>query len=137
MNRQKFCELMAGAKESSGVTTSQISFEMKMLLPTLRRFEKGEHNFNMKKTVEYLHTIKSQIVISNTDKCFYVKTYDDMVDCLIKLRTNRFSQRQLAEQIGSAYLTIANIERKATVMSIDTFLKIAEALEVDIKIDKI
>ena len=49
MDRKEFCVLMAKAKQESGRGTSDISFDMKMLLPTLRRFEKGEHNFNLKK----------------------------------------------------------------------------------------
>lgn len=48
MDRKEFCVLMAKAKQESGRGTSDISFDMKMLLPTLRRFEKGEHNFNLK-----------------------------------------------------------------------------------------
>ena len=42
MDRKEFCVLMAKAKQESGRGTSDISFDMKMLLPTLRRFEKGE-----------------------------------------------------------------------------------------------
>lgn len=34
-----------------------------MLLPALRRFEKGEHNFNMKRVLEYMLTINSCIYL--------------------------------------------------------------------------
>ena len=63
MDRKEFCVLMAKAKQESGRGTSDISFDMKMLLPTLRRFEKGEHNFNLKKVMEYLQVINAHIQI--------------------------------------------------------------------------
>lgn len=40
MNRLEFCDLMVKAKERSGARISDISFQMHMLLPTLRRLEK-------------------------------------------------------------------------------------------------
>ena len=54
MNRQEFHQLMANAKQESGISTSAISFELKMLLPTLRRFEKGTNNSNMKKIFDLI-----------------------------------------------------------------------------------
>ena len=36
----EFCNMMTDAKKNSDKTTSEITFAMKMLLPTLRRFEK-------------------------------------------------------------------------------------------------
>lgn len=131
MNRQEFHQLMANAKQKSGISTSVISFELKMLLPTLRRFEKGTNNSNMKKIFDYLRAIGFYLLLNNTEK---LRNYDELVDWLVTFRANKYSQRQLAEKIGVAYLTIANIERKATVMSLDTFLKIAEIEEVEIKI---
>lgn len=131
MNRQEFHQLMANAKQESGISTSAISFELKMLLPTLRRFEKGINNSNMKKIFDYLRVIDSCLLLNNTKK---LHNYDELVDWLVTFRTNKYSQRQLADKIGVAYLTIANIERKATVMSLDTFLKITEIGDVEIKI---
>ena len=131
MNRKEFHQLLVNAKQESGISTSSISFELKMLLPTLRRFEKGTNNSNMKKIFDYLRVINFYLLLNNTKK---LHNYDELVDWLVMFRKNKYSQRQLAEKIGVAYLTIANIERKATVMSLDTFLKIADIGEVDIKI---
>lgn len=137
MNRLDFCALMAHAKQESGKTTSDISFSMKMLLPTLRRFEKGEHNFNLKKVMEYLSVLCMRMVlVSDTRSCQCV-SYDEIVAWMKNARQGIVSQRQLAEQIGCAYLTIANIERGATAVSVDTFLKIIDALGYTIKIEKI
>ena len=67
MDRKEFCVLMAKAKQESGRGTSDISFDMKMLLPTLRRFEKGEHNFNLKKVMEYLLRIKYSLSLKKME----------------------------------------------------------------------
>ena len=44
-------------------------------------------------------------------------------------------QRALAKEIECAPLTIANIERKETIISIDTFLKIVDVLGCTINIE--
>ena len=46
------------------------------------------------------------------------------------------SQRALAEKTGCSHLTIANIERKTTTISIDTLLKTVAVLGYTIKIEK-
>lgn len=131
MDRKEFLNLMVAAKELSGKSTNTVSFDLRMQWSTLRRFEKGTNNSNMKKIFDYLRVIGFCLFLNNTEK---LRNYDELVDWLVAFRTNKYSQRQLAEKIGVAYLTIANIERKATVMSLDTFLKIAEIGDVEIKI---
>lgn len=136
MDRLEFCNILAVAKENSGKTTSEISFAMKMLLPTLRRFEKGEHNFNVKKVMEYLNVINNQLVLisaTNKDVC---RTYDEIVLWIKNTREGEFSQRKLAEAIQSSHITIANIERQISIISIDVFLKIVQVLGYEIKIEK-
>lgn len=137
MNRADFCILMSQAKQEAGVSTSELSFAMKMLLPTLRRFEKGTHNFNLKKALEYLSVINYGLLLESEQKKVLITCYDELIAWMIEARQNIFSQRQLAEKIGAAHLTIANIERKATTVSIDTFLKIVDVLGYVIKIEKI
>lgn len=131
MDRKTFFDLMVAAKEASGKSTNTVSFDLRMQWSTLRRFEKGTNNSNMKKIFDYLRVIDSCLLLNNTKK---LHNYDELVDWLVTFRTNKYSQRQLADKIGVAYLTIANIERKATVMSLDTFLKITEIGDVEIKI---
>lgn len=130
MNRLEFCDLMVKAKERSGVRISDISFQMHMLLPTLRRLEKGQHNFNMKKCIEYLDVIKSKITLGSQE----IHTYDELVETIVNIRTKSYSQRSLAEKIGMSYVSIAHVERHKAVMSVDMFLLIAQALELEINI---
>ena len=132
MDRKEFCVLMAKAKQESGRGTSDISFDMKMLLPTLRRFEKGEHNFNLKKIMEYLQVINAHIQIDKN----IIADYENLLAWLVDIRkTHSLSQRALAKEIECAPLTIANIERKETIISIDTFLKIVDVLGCTINIE--
>lgn len=133
MDRKEFLNLMVAAKELSGKSTNTVSFDLRMQWSTLRRFEKGTNNSNMKKIFDYLRVIGFCLFLNNTEK---LRNYDELVDWLVAFRTNKYSQRQLAEKIGVAYLTIANIERKATVMSLDTFLKIVDVLDCQISIQK-
>lgn len=134
MERQEFHNLMLAAKEASGKSTNTVSFDLRMQWSTLRRFEKGINNSNMKKVFEYLRVIDSCIVLNGSSK---FSDYNRLIDWLIEYRSKQYSQRQLATQINVVYLTIANIERKATVMSLDTFLKIAEELGISINIQNL
>lgn len=55
MNRTEFFNLLAAAKEKSGKSTNTVSFDLRMQWSTLRRFEKGGNNSNMKKIFGYMH----------------------------------------------------------------------------------
>jgi len=134
MNRQEFCLLMEQAKQKSGKTSSEISFSLKMLLPTLKRFEKGEHNFSLQKVMDYLCVLNADIILTLGSKKNRCKTYGQLVDWLVSARTGNFSQRQLAETTGISYVMIARIESKKSNLTIDIFLKIIEALGGQVKI---
>ena len=119
MDRKEFCVLMAKAKQESGRGTSDISFDMKMLLPTLRR-------------LEYLQVINAHIQIDKN----IIADYENLLAWLVDIRkTHSLSQRALAKEIECAPLTIANIERTETIISIDTFLKIVDVLGCTINIE--
>lgn len=137
MNRLEFCNMMTDAKKNSDKTTSEITFAMKMLLPTLRRFEKGEHNFSMKKVFEYLLIIQHKMVFVseiNTNTC---ATYENLILWIKEQREQQYSQRKLAEIIGVSHITIANIERQSSSLTIDMFLKMIEVFGYQLKIEKL
>ena len=137
MNRLEFCNMMAIAKNNSDKTTSEITFAMKMLLPTLRRFEKGDHNFNVKKVMEYLDVINHQLVLRSETKIDVCRTYDDVILWIKNTREGKYSQRKLAEVTQSSHNSITYIERQISTISIDMFLKIVQALGYQIKIEKL
>lgn len=64
------------------------------------------------------------------------KKASDLVTTLIVERKNKkISQRELAEMTGLKQSTIARIERDIVVPKLDTFIKIAIALNLDLNIE--
>lgn len=135
MNRKEFCEQMANAKNSSDITTTDLSFAIKMLLPTLRRFEKGEHNFKLDRAIQYLNILQSNISLTKGNTCLHIKSYEDVISFIKDSRKGKFTQRELAEEIGCKHPTVANIERGSNIVTIDNFLKIVDVLGYTLKIE--
>lgn len=134
MNRLDFCKLMEQAKIASGILASEISFSMKMLMPTLRRFEKGEHNFSLVKVMEYLQVLHAQLVIYNEKSTVVVTEYSQLIEWLVSARKNGYTQRKLAEAVGISYVMLARIESNKSSLSIDVYLKIIEVLGYSVNI---
>ena len=134
MNRLDFCKLLEQAKIASGIPASEISFSMKMLMPTLRRFEKGEHNFSLVKVMEYLQVLHAQLVIYNEKSTVVVTEYSQLIEWLVSARKNGYTQRKLAEAVGISYVMLARIESNKSSLSIDVYLKIIEVLGYSVNI---
>lgn len=134
MNRLDFCKLMEQAKIASGIPASEISFSMKMLMPTLRRFEKGEHNFSLVKVMEYLQVLHAQLIIYNEKSTVVVTEYSQLIEWLVSARKNGYTQRKLAEAVGISYVMLARIESNKSSLSIDVYLKIIEVLGYSVNI---
>lgn len=134
MNRLDFCKLMEQAKIASVIPASEISFSMKMLMPTLRRFEKGEHNFSLVKVMEYLQVLHAQLVIYNEQSTVVVTEYSQLIEWLVSARKNGYTQRKLAEAVGISYVMLARIESNKSSLSIDVYLKIIEVLGYSVNI---
>lgn len=140
MNRDGFCKLMAAVRSKSKITTTELSFQIKMLLPTLRRFEKGEHNFKLDRVIQYLSILGYQIILcsnNGVEETFKIAQYSDIPKFIKCARKDKYTQRELAINIGCTYATIANIERQSNIVSIDMFLKLVETLNYSVKIEKI
>ena len=134
MNRLDFCKLMEEAKIASGISASEISFSMKMLLATLRRFERGKHNFSLVKVMEYLKVIYAQLVIYNDQSSVTITEYNQLIDWVVSARKGRYSQQKLAEAIGFSRVMLARVESQKGVLTIDVLLKIINILGYNIKI---
>ena len=86
----------------------------------------------MKKIFDYLQVINAYIQIGKVS----IFNYENLLAWLIEARKiHSLSQRALAKEIECAPLTIANIERGETIISIDTFLKVVDALGYVINIE--
>jgi DNA-binding XRE family transcriptional regulator len=135
MNRAEFCQLMLDAKAKSGVGSSQLSFDLRVLPGSLRRLERGLHNFSMEKAVEYLNVI-GYVISLNGKYDIKLKSYD-MFPLWLPIAREKISQRKLAEKLDIRYATIANIETNKNYITVDNFLKIADTLDYEIKIEKL
>lgn len=137
MDRKKFFKLLEQAKISCGKTTTDISFDLRMQWSTLKRFENGTSNSNLKKVLDYLRAIGYKIVVTNDSNVYYISNYESLVNWIVYARKNIYSQRELADKINITPITIANVERKTNVISIDNFLKIVNALDWELNIESV
>lgn len=137
MDRKEFFKLLEQAKINCGKTTTDISFDLRMQWSTLKRFENGTSNSNLKKVLDYLRVIGYKIVVTNDSNVYYISNYESLVNWIVYARKNIYSQRELADKINITPITIANVERKTNVISIDNFLKIVDALDWELNIESV
>jgi DNA-binding XRE family transcriptional regulator len=126
---------MHNAKVESGVKSSQLSFQLQVLPASLRRLEKGTHNFSMEKAIEYLKAFG--YVITMVGKCGINLTTYDLFPLWVAKARGKMSQRVLAEKTGITYVTIANIESNKNYITVDYFLKIADTLGYEVHVTKL
>ena len=137
MDRLEFCNLMEKAKLSSGVTSTEISFAMKMLYPAFRRFEKGKHNFSMTKPLEYINALHAELVIYNDVISTSITEYSQLIEWLRSARKKNYTQKQLADNISISLDMLIRIESQRSNISVDIFLKIIDVLGYKINIQSI
>lgn len=134
MNRNEFCSLLLEAKQDSAIKLVDLCAKMQMLPTDIIRIEQGRHNFNMKMCLNYLSAIQHHIVLSNTTREKHITDYPALVQYMIEQRSGKYTQRSLATKAGVTNIAIANMERSKSIVSIDTFLLLASALDIQIKI---
>lgn len=83
----------------------------------------------------YIKALGAELYLQSESSEVLLNSSADFSSWLKDIRKGLYSQRSLAEQVGCAYLTIANIERGATVVRIDTLLKLIEIFGYTIKIE--
>jgi len=137
MNREKFCEMLYIAKQESGMSTSELSFSLKMLLPALRRFEKGTHNFSVARCIEYLTAIRHCLSLTGKDGSINFYQYDDLLAYIVEHRKQCGSLAKVAETIGISKQGLSNIEVKRSIMSIDILISLTNVFDVQIGITPI
>lgn len=131
MDRIEFCNMLVAAKERSGKSTNTVSFDLRMQWAVLRRFEKGVNNPSMNKVFDYLSVVNATLMLGT-------KSFTDtksLIAYLVKARTGKWTQRQLADVIGISYVMVARVESGKSNLTLDVFLKIAEVLGYTIKVE--
>ena len=134
MDRIEFCKLLNNAKLTSGQKMKDVCFALGLMPIGIYRLERGSHNFNVKKAIDYLGAVGYTIVLSNNNDDFIMCEYSLFVDWLKNARKDKFTQRSLAQKIGYTHVAIANVETFKSVISIDVFLQVIEALGYELKI---
>lgn len=139
MDRKVLCEIVKDIRQKSGVPMKTICATMDVMPTSVYRLESGTNNFNLKLLMNYLNAINARIVLSSANKSSVVfSDYEQFIDWLIQTRTQvSYTQRILAEKTGITHVTIANIESKKNVVTIDYFLKIIEVLNYELNIESI
>lgn len=139
MDRKSLCSIIKALRQESGIQIKTICIAMDALPSSIYRIEDGSHNFNLKLFLNYLKAINAQMVLSDSNNAnVIISDYEQFVDWLVQIRTNAsYTQRTLAEKTGITHVTIANIESKKNVVTIDYFFKIIETLGYVLKVEKI
>lgn len=138
MDRKLLCTIVKDIRQKSGVPMKTICAMMDVMPTSIYRLESGASNFNLKLLMNYLNAINAQIVLSSINsKSALISDYEQFINWLVQTRTQAsYTQRILAEKTGITYVTIANIESQKNIVTIDSFLKIIEALEYVLNIEK-
>lgn len=138
MDRKLLCTIVKDIRQKSGVPMKTICAMMDVMPTSIYRLESGASNFNLKLLMNYLNAINTQMVLSSANSTnMVISDYEQFVDWLVQARTQiSYTQRILAEKTGITYVTIANIESQKNIVTIDSFLKIIEALGYVLNIEK-
>jgi DNA-binding XRE family transcriptional regulator len=131
MTREEFCTRCRQLREEVTEVSLNEVWRRTGFQPTqTKRLERGVNNFNMNNAISYLTAIEVQLKLRDTvkNRSVRIKEYKNIIDWLTKNRKSEFTQRSLAEKIECSHITIANIESEKSVVSIDIFLRLVEAL---------
>ena len=130
MTRQEFSTILAEYRKEYGPTIKEICTHSNCLPTDVYRIEKGKHNYNMQKCLDYIKAIGACLELySGTAERKTITEYNQLVKCVVDMRVqSNHTQRSLAAAIGCFYATLGLFESYKTIITIDTLLKIGEAL---------
>lgn len=116
--------MLAAMRQKSNKKMTEICAVMGVLPTAIYRLEKNYNNFEIDKALAYIKVLDAELYLQGKNSEVLLNSSTDFSCWLKDIRKGLYSQRSLAEQVGCAYLTIANIERGATVVRIETLLKL-------------
>lgn len=133
MDRIEFSNKLVKARENAGCGKNEMCRRTGFTFVQLQRIEQAANSYNMSLPLKYLNAINYHICVSDNGQQYKITSNDDLVSFLVQLRTGRMTQRQLSEACGRSFVAIANLERKNSIASIDTFLSIVNALNLKVE----
>ena len=113
MTRQEFCDMLAAIRQKSNKKMTEICAVMGVLPTAIYRLEKNYNNFEIDKALAYIKALDAELYLQGKNTEVLLNSSTDFSSWLKDIRKGLYSQRSLAEKVGCAYLTIANIERGA------------------------
>lgn len=128
MNRNEFSSLLVECREANGIGKNELCRLAGFSFLQLQRLENARNDYNMRSVFQYLSIVKSSIILQKDDDLYCLNQYSQYPQWLFKTRSQVFSLRKLAKAVNCAYSAIANAEHEKTVIRIDLFLKIVDAL---------
>lgn len=135
MTREEFSEMLHQRRLSSGVSIKTLCFHLDCMGREIFRIEKGKNSYNLQKCIRYVDAIHGTMILEDFNKKRTKLTdYNALVNTVVELRKIKYSTRSLAQEIGCSYKSINNFECQRNIASIDTLLKIADAVGFTIKI---
>ena len=131
MNRLNFCSMLEKAREKSGKTTSEMSYDLRMPPQNIRRIERGLFNFRMDRCLNYLNYIGYYIYITNNVEDVAIEKYEDILEWFSENK-GKSSRPSIASDLGVDRSYIRLIENGQHKISVDLFLKLADMFSFDI-----
>lgn len=138
MTRQEFSQIISEYRKNNKQMIKDICFKLSCLPKDIYRIEKAIYSYNLQKCLEYLNAIELNMIIHTPDnKHIVINCYDDLVSTLILCRKQVYTQQSLAEKANCSRISITYFESKKTIITIDSLLKLCEALGVSISVEPI
>jgi transcriptional regulator with XRE-family HTH domain len=136
MDRKQFSELLVKQREQNNIGKNEMCRLTGFTFVQLQLLEVRPNNFAIKKAIDYLAALHKVIVIYNHRNETTINNVEKFNKWLVNKR-KKIPIRTLAEMAGCSFSAISHAEQGISVISIDVFLKIIEALGYEIKIKSV
>ncbi len=139
MDRQELSSILREHRNKNGVLIKRICAQMDAGANIVNRLERALYNYNCNTWLAYMDAIGTIAQVSLGKKVMHINSTDDIVEFIKKVREEKeMSQREFGSKCNISHITVANIERGQTRVTIDVFLSILNAFGYELQIlDKV
>lgn len=134
MTRKEFSQLLVDARVEASCGKNELCRKTGFTFLQLQRIEGALNNYNLILVCKYIDALGLCLRIVQGEEIIFVNQYTQLIEVIKTLRKKHFTQRALADKVGVSYVFIANIENNKIRLSIDKFLPIISALDIQITI---
>ena len=136
MDRNTFSALLTQCRENKNIGKNEMCRLTGFTFQQLQRIEGALNNFNLQFVFRYMNVVGAVLSFEKDGVQYVISNYEEYPKWLQFARTGLYSLRKLAEVVECAYSAITNVEHEKTIIGIDLFLKITDALGYSIKIEQ-